>query len=142
MEPNKHSQFNNIIFEKIQHNIPLTSDEKQDILKTLIREYDFKNPIPPDDLQHMNQILSEETIRLTPRGSVYSSILAILNRLKEEENNNLKSRQSRKSRHKSRKSRHKSTKSRPRLNKSRKKKREKELINKNKYIKYLRNILK
>ena len=87
MAVNKHSQISDEIFQKIKNNISLTSDEKQDILKALIREYDFKNPIPPDDLEYMNQILSEETIRLTPRGSVYSSILAILNRLKDQENN-------------------------------------------------------
>lgn len=118
MAVNKHSQINGEIFEKIKNNISLTSDEKQDILKALIREYDFKNPIPPDDLEYMNQIISEETIRLTPRGSVYSSILAILNRLKDEENNDrLKSRKSRKL-IKSRKSRRRSKKSRRRSRKN------------------------
>lgn len=47
MAVNKHSQIDDKIFQKIKHNISLTSDEKQDILKALISEYDFKNPIPP-----------------------------------------------------------------------------------------------
>ena len=77
MEVNTHSQVNNKIFKKLKDNISLTTNEKQDILETLIHEYDLKKPIHPDDLEKINKILSEEKIQLTPRGSVYSSILTI-----------------------------------------------------------------
>ena len=48
MEVNTHSQVNNKIL-KIKDNISLTTNEKQDILETLIHEYDLKKPIHPDD---------------------------------------------------------------------------------------------